>query len=199
MVRLVGALAVLFAAGALSFLLWRSRRIRRRHQRLFAQALPPLDTAAERLVDSPRALYHGTRFADGQALLAPALAAECVADLFCTAQALFLRREEGGPEGGTLLALPLAWVQDAALHRAHAGLASRELPMLRLRWQRGGEELVSEVSLRGGMAQLERLRREIHLRQGRAEMQKQLRRFIEEAPVPGAGSGGGTGPQGGAS
>ncbi|HYZ89222.1 MAG TPA: hypothetical protein VE620_08000, partial [Myxococcales bacterium] len=40
------------------------------------------------------------------------------------------------------------------------------LPMLRVRFQRGGEELVSDFSLRGGVANLERLRREVHLRQG---------------------------------
>jgi hypothetical protein len=174
-------------AAALSFLLVRARAIKGRHLRLFGEALPPLDPDAERLVDSPRALYHGTRFADGQRVLAPSIGEACVADLFCTGQALFLRREQAGPEGGTLIALPLAWVVDASLHRAHAPLAGKELPMLRVRWKRGGEELMSEVSLRGGMAQLERLRREIHLRQ--PEAFERLRRFLEAQPVAGVGPG----------
>jgi hypothetical protein len=176
----------LCVAAVLALLLVRARTIKRRHLRLFREGLPPLDPDAERLVDSPRALYHGTRFADGQRVLAPSLGA-CVADLFCTGQALFLRREQAGPDGGTLIALPLAWVLDASLHRAHAPLAGKELPMLRVRWKRGGEELISEISLRGGMAQLERLRREIHLRQ--PEALERLRRFLEAQPAAGLGPG----------
>ncbi|HXN82646.1 MAG TPA: hypothetical protein VN883_09200 [Myxococcales bacterium] len=186
MIWFAGALALSVAA-ALSFLIARARAIKGRHLRMFGAGVPPLDPDAERLVDAPRALYHGTRFADGQRVLAPSLGEACVADLFCTGQALFLRREQAGPEGGKLIALPLAWVFDASLHRAHAPLAGKELPMLRVRWKRGGEELVSEVSLRGGMAQLERLRREIHLRQ--PEALERLRRFLEAQPVPGAGAG----------
>jgi hypothetical protein len=190
MTWLAGALALSVIAGALSFVLARARAIKGRHLRLFGEGVPPLDPDAERLVDAPRALYHGTCFADGQRILLPSLGEACVADLFCTSQALFLRREQAGPEGGKLIALPLAWVFDASLHRAHAPLAGKELPMLRVRWRRGGEELVSEVSLRGGMAQLERLRREIHLRQ--PEAMERLRRFLEAQPAPAVGVGPGS-------
>lgn len=184
------ALAFAAAAAALSLaaLLARARALRRRHLRVLAEPLPSLRADAERLVDAPRALHHGTRFADGQRLLLPALARPCVADLFCTAEAIFFRREAGGAEGGTLLALPLAWVRDASLHRARAELAGKELPMLRVEWRRGGEELVSEFSLRGGMPQLERLRREVHLRQ--PEAFARLRRFLE-AQAGAAGQPGG--------
>lgn len=184
------ALAAAAAACVLALVLARARALRRRHQRLLAEPLPALDPEAERLVDAPRALHHGTSFADGQRLLLPSLAEPCVADLFCTADALFWRREAGGPHGGALVAVPLAWVASASLRRAHAPLAGKELPMLQLEWRRGGEQLVTTLSLRGGMAQLERLRREIHLRQ--PEAFAQLRRFLEaqaaaNPPTPGGG------------
>ncbi|GAC1347071.1 MAG: hypothetical protein NVSMB23_25770 [Myxococcales bacterium] len=177
------ALAGLGAAALAAVALRRARGLRARHLRFAAQALPPLDAEAERLVDAPRALLNGTRFADGQRLLLSSYATPCVADLACTAEAIFLRREQGGPDGGKTLAIPLAWVEEAVLHRALAQLAGRELPMLRLRWKRGGEELETEISLRGGMAQLERLRREVHLRQGRGDMLAQLRKYVEAGPA----------------
>ena len=152
------ALAIASVAGALLFGV---RRIKARHRRFAAAAAPGLDPEATRLVDAPRALYHGTAFADGTALLIAVWKEACVCDLWCTDAALFLRRE--GP--GALLAIPLSSIEDAALHRAFAPLAGKDLPMLRLRWVRGGEALVTELSLRGGMASLETLRREIHLRQ----------------------------------
>jgi hypothetical protein len=52
--------------------------------------------------------------------------------------------------------------------------------MLRLRWTRGGEKLETQISLRGGMASLEALRREIHLRQG--NIAAQLQPFLEKQP-----------------
>ena len=154
-----GALAAL-AAGALLLLLLLLRRIKARHRRFFA-APPRAAADGTRLVDAPRALYHGTAFADGMALLLPEWREACVGDLFCTEEAIFIRRE--GP--GALLVIALPAVVDASLHRAFAPLAGKELPMLRLRWQRGGEMLQTDLSLRGGMASLETLRREIHLRQ----------------------------------
>ena len=164
------ALAIVTVAGALLFL---SRRIRLRHRR-FAAAAPSVDPSGPRLVDAPRALYHGTSFADGAALLFAAWKDACVCDLWCTEQALFVQREGQG----ALLAIPLGWVEDAALHRAFAPIAGKDLPMLRLRWVRGGEALVTELSLRGGMASLEALRREIHLRQ------KDVLRTIAERVTP---------------
>ena len=172
-----GAPAIALVAGALVLVVWKARRLRARHRRLFAAPLPALQAGGERLVDAPRALYHGTRFADGTALLAQAWAAECVGDLFCTQEALFLQREEQG----ALLSIPLAWVNEVSLVRDHAPLAEKELPMLRLRWTRGGEALQSHFSLRGGMASLERLRREIHLRQ--ADVGARLKPFLDQAPL----------------
>ena len=159
---LPGALAICTIAGALSFVAVSAARLRGRHRRVLAAPEPSLRADATRLVDAPRALYHGTRFADGKLLLAPRWAEACVCDLWCTEEALFVRREGEGGE----LTLPLAAVQESTLHRAHAELAGKELPMLRLRWLRGGELLSTDLSLRGGMASLETLRREIHLRQG---------------------------------
>jgi hypothetical protein len=156
-----GALAALFAAGALLLVFVLARRIKRRHRRFAAAPEPRASPEGTRLVDAPRALYHGTRFADGIALLAPDWRDACVCDLFCTEEALFLQRE--GP--GALLVIPLSAVEDASMHRAFAPLAEKELPMLRLLWRRGGEMLQTDLSLRGGMASLETLRREIHLRQ----------------------------------
>jgi len=52
--------------------------------------------------------------------------------------------------------------------------------MLRLRWRRGGEQLETALSLRGGMASLEALRREIHLRQG--DVARQLAPLLQKAP-----------------
>ena len=176
---IIGAPAIALVAGALVFVLWRARSLRARHRRVFAAALPPLSAGGERLVDAPRALYHGTRFADGGPLLARAWSEECVGDLFCTEEALFLQREEQG----ALLSIPLGWVTEVSLVRGHAALAGKDLPMLRLRWSRGGEALQSDFSLRGGMASLERLRREVHLRQG--DVRAQLQPFLDPAaPKP---------------
>jgi hypothetical protein len=166
------ALAALFAAGALSF----AARIRARHRRFLRAGIPHASPEDTRLIDHPRALYHGTRFADGIALLPPAWREACVCDLWCTEDALFLRREGEG----TLLAVGLREVSEAALHRAFAPIAGKDLPMLRLRWRRGGELLETSLSLRGGMAELETLRREIHLRQG--NIREQLAPFFERTP-----------------
>jgi hypothetical protein len=166
------AAAALAAAVAVAA---RAKRIKRRHLR-FAGASGESDPGAQRLFESTRALYHGTRFRDGTALLIPAWAEPCVGDLFLTAEAIFLRREGQG----ALLQIALGAVDEAALHRAHAALAGKELPMLRLRWKRGGEELETNLSLRGGMASLETLRREIHLRQG--NIAAQLEPFLSRHP-----------------
>jgi hypothetical protein len=189
------ALAVLAVAGALLF---KARQIKARHLR-FVQASPPplapeterlvdasaerivdasaeriIDASAERIIEGTRALYHGTHFLDGTTLLIPAWRDACVCDLWCTERALFVQRE--GP--GALLSIALTSIDEAALHRGYAALAGKELPMLRLRWTRGGEKLTTEVSLRGGMASLESLRREIHLRQG--NIAAQLKPFLEK-------------------
>ena len=155
-----GALAA-FVAGALFFVLLFARRIRARHRRFLAAPAPRVSAEGTRLVDAPRALYHGTTFAGGVALLLPEWRDACVCDLWCTEEAIFIQRE--GP--GALLVIALPAVEDASLHRAFAPLAGKDLPMLRLRWSRGGETLQTDLSLRGGMASLETLRREIHLRQ----------------------------------
>ena len=181
--RTAGALAVLGIAGALLLVLLRALRIRARHRAVFAQEVPALDVDRERLVDSPRALYHGTRFGDGTALLAPRWRDACVGDLWCTDEAIFLQREGGGAR----LSWPLAWIEDASLVRARAELAGKDLPMLRLRFRRGGVELVSDFSLRGGMENLEKLRREVHLRQGRQGALAALGALLEKTTVPGSG------------
>jgi hypothetical protein len=165
------ALAALVGAGALSFAL----RLRARHRR-FLRAAPPLAADAPRVIDQPQALYHGTRFADGAVLLAPAWKDPCVCDVWCTDAALFIRRE--GREA--VLSIAHAEVTEAALHRAWAPLAEKELPMMRLRWRRGGELMQTELSLRGGMASLEGLRREIHLRQG--NIAEQLAPLLQRTP-----------------
>jgi len=172
---LIAALAVLSSAAGL--ILVRARRLRARHRAVFGAPLPDLEPAAERLLDAPRALYHGTRFADGPPILAARWREACVGDLWCTAGGIFLRREEGGEP----LVIPLAWVEDASLLRAHAPIAGTDLPMLRLRWRRGGEALRTELSLPGGMANLEKLRREIHLRQERDAVATALSPFLERA------------------
>jgi len=158
------ALAILLIAGALLF---QARKIKARHLRFSGAPAPAASPEGTRLVDAPRALYHGTVFADGTALLLPAWKDPCVCDLWATEEAVFLQRE--GP--GALLAIELRSIEDAALHRAFAPLAEKELPMLRLRWTRGGQTVVTELSLRGGAASLETLRREIHLRQGNVAAQ----------------------------
>lgn len=164
----IGALAALVAA--------RAHRIKVRHLRFASEPQPAPDELATPIYESSRALYHGTRFRDGTALLIPAWRDACVCDLSLTAGALFLQREAQGAR----LSIALAAIEEAALHRAHAPLASKDLPMLRLRWARGGEQLETELSLRGGMASLETLRREIHLRQG--NVKEQLRPFLEKQP-----------------
>ncbi|HET9754642.1 MAG TPA: hypothetical protein VFP52_16845 [Myxococcales bacterium] len=145
-------------AGSVVFI---GARLRRRHQRFLA-AVPHLDPEGSPVLSQPRALYHGTRFADGFALGAPAWKDPCVCDLWCTEAGLFVRREGGG----ALLCIAFSEVGEAALHRAFAPIAGKDLPMLRLRWRRGGESMETDLSVRGGMAGLESLRREIHLRQG---------------------------------
>src|SRR2546428_13113838 len=101
------------------------RRIRRRHRAAFGAPLPALHPDRERLLDAPRALYHGTRFADGAAVLAPRWAEPCVGDLWCTDEAIFLQREAGGGR----LSWPLRWIDDASLLRGHPELAGKGLPL----------------------------------------------------------------------
>jgi hypothetical protein len=178
-VLVAGALvAVVFA------FFWRAVRLKARHRAVFSMLLPPLDPARERLIDAPRALYHGTRFADGTRVLAPRWREPCVGDLFCTDQAVFLLREDSGEP----LALPLAWIVDASLVRGFAALAQKDLPILRVRWRRGGEELTTDFSLPGGMANLEKLRREIHLRQGQGSALAALAPLLARTPEPGSGA-----------
>lgn len=164
-------IAAALAGGALLV----AARLRRRH-RLFLAAAPDLAPEATPVVSQARALYHGTRFADGFTLLAPAWKQPCVCDLWCTETGLFVRREGGG----ALLCIALSEVREAALHRAFAPIAGKDLPMLRLRWQRGGELMETDFSVRGGMAELETLRREIHLRQG--NIAEQLAPLLNRAP-----------------
>ncbi len=156
-----GALAIVVVAGALLFVLRKARHLKARHVRAFGTVLPEPPPDKPHLVDSPRALYHGTRFANGDTVLVAAWAEACVGDLFCTEDALFLRREGGE----RTLFIPLQDIDDAQLLRSFAQLAGKDLPMLRLRWWRGGELLQTDLSMQGGMANLEKLRREIHLRQ----------------------------------
>ena len=167
-----GALAAVLGAGALSFAL----KLRARHRRFLDAAGPKAAADAQRVLDQPQALYHGTRFADGKTLLAPAWKDPCVCDVWCTEEALFIRREGLA----ALLAIAHAEVSEAALHREYAPIAEKELPMLRLRWRRGGESLETQLSLRGGMASLEALRREIHLRQG--NVAEQLAPLLQRPP-----------------
>src|SRR4051794_31427995 len=100
-------------------------RLRRRHHRFLAAA-PELAPEETPLVSQPRALYHGTRFADGFAVLAPEWKEPCVCDVWCTGSGLFLRREGSGK----LLCIALSEVREAALHRAFAPMAGKDLPML---------------------------------------------------------------------
>lgn len=169
----VGAAIVLvLVAGVISFAL----RIRTRHRRFLGAPPPAAPADAERIVDQPQALYHGTRFADGAALLAAAWKDPCVCDVWCTSEALFIRREGQG----ALLSIGYDEIVEAALHRAFAPIAEKDLPMLRVRWRRGGESMATEISLRGGMASLEALRREIHLRQ--ANVAEQLAPLLDRTP-----------------
>jgi hypothetical protein len=181
---IAGVLATALAV-AIVLILLRARRIRARHRAVFASELPPLDPERERLVDAPQALYHGTRFADGSAVLAPRWRDPAVGDLWCTDEAIFLDRESGGGR----LAWPLPWIEDASIVRAHAELADKPLPMLRIRFRRGGAVLVSDFSLRGGVANLERLRREVHLRQGTQSALAALGELLTKDPVHGSGPG----------
>lgn len=135
-VWIFGALAVT-AAGALLLV---ERKIRLRTRRVRAEQ-PAVDPQAERVIEL-RMRHLSTGFADGMPLpvtLEPA--GEILA--FVTAQALFI--------GG--LAIPLASVDDASIRGG----------ALRLWWRRGGELL--ETLLEAPVHDLERLRREIHLRQ----------------------------------
>jgi hypothetical protein len=171
-VWIASAVAALFVGGALAIAV----RIRARHRRFVRAPAPAAQAGDERILEQPQALYHGTRFADGVALLAPAWKDPCVSDVWCTAEALFIRREGQG----ALLSIAHTEVSEVALHRAFAPIAGKELPMLRLRWGRAGEQMQTELSLRGGMASLEALRREIHLRQG--NIAQQLAPLLEKIP-----------------
>jgi hypothetical protein len=181
LLTLLGALAISLIAGALCSWLWTARSLRLRHERVLADAPAASAESTEKIFQSEAALYHGTRFTQGGELLFPGWREPGVGDLVCTAEGLHLRRGPGGPGGGVLLSWPMAWIEEAALVRAYAPLAGKELPALRLRFVRGGEALVSELSLKGGMESLEKLRRELHLRQGRGSALEQLKRFVDQA------------------
>lgn len=185
---ILGALAILTVAGALCFTVLAARKIKRRHARVLEAKTPSLEdleVEGRRLYQSEAALYHGTRFADGSKLLDPILASPCVGDLWCGERALFLKRESGAPgmERTPVLAWPLKSIEEASLKRGFAPLAGKKLPLLHLRWTQGGELLVSELSLRGGMEQLERLRREIHLRQDGGKALVQLGKLGPPPPI----------------
>ena len=178
---LLGALAIVPVAGALALALWKAHTLRLRHQRVLGEAVPAPGESTEKIFQSAAALYHGTRFADGAEFLHPLFRAPCVGDLFCTEEGLYLRRETGVPGEGLVLGWPMAWIEETALVRAHAPLAGKELPSLRIRFVRGGDQLVSELSLKGGMESLEKLRRELHLRQKKGSALEQLRKFALQA------------------
>ena len=89
-----------------------------------------------------RMRHVGTGFADGMPLPA-ILETAGEQGVFCTGEALFVGR----------MIVPLAWVEDVAI----------ESGSLRVRWRCGGELL--ETVLQAGLHEMERLRREIHLRQ----------------------------------
>jgi hypothetical protein len=177
------AVVAAVALAAVLVVLLHAGRLRARHRAVFGAELPPLAADGERLVDAPRALYHGTRFADGSPVIPERWQRPAVGDLWCTDQAIFFEREAGGGR----LSWPLPWVEDASIVRDHAVLANKSLPMLRLRFRRGGESLVSDFSLRGGVANLERLRREVHLRQGTQNALAALGELLAKEPVPGSG------------
>jgi len=134
----LGALAIGFA-GAL-FLV--ERKIRLRHRRLLSAAVAA-DPAGERVFEETRMRHLGSAFADRLPLRTPWQAPRDV-EVFCTAEALFV---------GSILAIPIEAIEDAALVEG----------ALRLRWKRGGELLETDLAARA--QDLERLRREIHLRQ----------------------------------
>ncbi len=100
------------------------------------------DPGRERVFDEMPMRHLGTAFADHMPLPAT-LEERREVDVFCTAEALFAGR----------LVIPLSSVDDAVLARGS----------LRVRWRRGGELL--ETVLKARSHDLERLRREIHLRQ----------------------------------
>jgi len=172
-VWIASGIAAALAALAIRF----ATRIRARHRRFLRAAAPEPRAEDDRILEQPQALYHGTRFADGVALLAPAWKDPCVADVWCTADGVFIQREGQG----AVLSIAHREVTEAALHRQFAPIAGKDLPMLRLRWSRGGEHLQTDLSLRGGVASLEALRREIHLRQG--NIAAQLAPLLER-PLP---------------
>jgi len=99
--------------------------------------------AAQPAVEGERVIElrmrQSTQFADG----IPALFGEGEADVVCTSAVLVAGR----------LVIPFAGVEDAAIERG----------ALRVRWTGGGEKLVT--TLEASVHDLERLRREIHLRQ----------------------------------
>lgn len=66
------------------------------------------------------------------------------------------------------LHVPLARLVEAAFVPAFEGRASSEGVLLRLTWERGGERLESVFLVGGRRVDAERLRKEIHLRAGRA-------------------------------
>jgi len=134
-----GALAVLLAAGALLFRI--EKRLRDRTRRVLSAA-PSADPGLDRVFDASSMRHLGTRFADRMPLPAT-LEKPGELSVFCTAEALF---------AGTMV-VPLASVEDIAI----------ESGALRIRWRRGGELL--ETALQAGVHDMERLRREIHLRQ----------------------------------
>ena len=116
-------------------LLFVERRIRARTRRVLA-AKPPID--GERIIELR--MRQTTAFADGLPAL---LGGASDVDVFCTPSALVAGR----------VVIPLSGVEDAAI----------EGGALHVRWTGGGERL--ETVLEASVHDLERLRREIHLRQ----------------------------------
>src|SRR5258705_11012548 len=100
----IGGAGVALAAGF-------AGRIRARDGRFLRASAPETRAEDDRILDQSQALYHGTRFADGIALLAHAWKDPCVADVWCTTEALLIWR---AGQGATLSAAP-SDVTEAAL------------------------------------------------------------------------------------
>ncbi len=153
---LAAPLFLVLSAGA--WILWRYRVLKRATRALLVESMPALPPAESLL--AVRAEHLGTTLpgAGHMRFLAEGFGTFAVGELVLTGNTLSYAAFDRA-----VFAVPLAWVEEAAL-----GRTANEGPLLRVAWQRAGCRLVTAFALAGNMHDAERWRKEIALRAGRA-------------------------------
>ena len=156
-VAIVGIVAVV-ACGVVVAIGLRARAIRALGHRLEADALAHVSGAPP--IVTPLVARHLRTVVDGRDACLVGFAPGLDGALTVTDGELLL--DAPGP-----LHVPMGRILDAGYRPSFEGVVSDEGVILALTWQRGGERLTSLFLIQARRHEVEKLRREIHLRSGR--------------------------------